>query len=331
MSTPPDREPVPALGPAPVSAPESGPVSGYGHAAYAASLAEFGSPVPLPACGGWVLERPIAGSGASSLGRDAAGCYPLFACRNWAALPDDLAAVGDRWVSLALVADPFGAHETVLRRAFPDRLLPFKEHFVVNLAAGLEDISSHHRREVRRAERRVRVAVWADPPSFLPQWVELYGGLVERHGIGGLRAFSHRAFAGALAVPGIVVLVASAGEQVVGAHLWYVQGGVAYSHLAAGSAVGYALGAAYALHAFALDYFRSRVQWIDLGGAAGLRRRGGGGSDGLARFKAGWATGTRMTWFCGRIFDQPRYAALAHVRGAANSSYFPAYREGEFL
>ena len=61
--------------------------TGYRHALYAASFAEFGRPRPLPRSGGWVLERDIPGTGQ----RDGMGLYPLFVCPDWNALPDDLA------------------------------------------------------------------------------------------------------------------------------------------------------------------------------------------------------------------------------------------------
>ena len=40
--------------------------------------------------------------------RDGIGCYPLFACRKWKGLAQDLPALADRLVSLCLITDPFG-------------------------------------------------------------------------------------------------------------------------------------------------------------------------------------------------------------------------------
>src|SRR5215510_12316622 len=106
-------------------------MNGYAHADYAAALAEFGSPRLLPGCGGWILERPIPRTPY----RDAMGCYPLFACPDWPRLRDDLETLGDDLVSLAVVADPFGEHDPAyLRTCFPDVVVPFKEHLVVDLA-----------------------------------------------------------------------------------------------------------------------------------------------------------------------------------------------------
>ena len=43
--------------------------------------------------------------------------------------------------------------------------------------------------------------------------------------------------------------------------------------------------------------------------------------DGLSWFKSGWATATRIAYFCGRVLDRKRYEALA-CRGA-KTGYFP--------
>jgi hypothetical protein len=68
-------------------------VTGYMHPGHAESLAEFGTPRGLPCSGGWLLERAIPGFGS----HDAMGCYPLFACRDWAALPTDLKNLEGDW------------------------------------------------------------------------------------------------------------------------------------------------------------------------------------------------------------------------------------------
>ena len=52
--------------------------------------------------------------------------------------------------------------------------------------------------------------------------------------------------------------------------------------------------------------------------------------DGLTRFKRGWTDATRPVFFCGRILDEDKYAALCAARGQGPTEYFPAYREGEF-
>jgi hypothetical protein len=300
--------------------------TGYLHPDYAASLGGFGRPRHLPGCDGWVLERD-AGDGAT----DAMGPYPIFACRDWTALEADLDAVGrDGLVSLGLVADPFGGwSEEGLKRAFPDRLVRFKDHFVADLeAVRPETLSKHHRYYARKALRDIEVDVFpGNPADFLDEWEALYGTLTARHGLTGIKAFSREAFARQLSIPGMVALRAREAGRTVGAHLWYVQGDVAYSHLAALSERGYALNGAYALYWFAMEHFRERLRWLEIGASAGTSTDA---DDGLTRFKRGWASGTRPVWFCGRIFDRARYEALAAARGLSDAAYFPAYRSGEF-
>jgi lipid II:glycine glycyltransferase (peptidoglycan interpeptide bridge formation enzyme) len=120
-------------------------------------------------------------------------------------------------------------------------------------------------------------------------------------------------------------------DGAVGAHLWIVEGDVAYSHLAAFSETGYATGAAYALYWEAIRTFRERfadrVRWVDLGAGAGSDSDA---TDGLTKFKRGWTRLTRTKHFCGRVFDRAAYGELAAARGAEAAAYFPAYRFGEF-
>ena len=103
-------------------------MQGYLHRQYAESLADFGMPWELPRAGAWVLMRKLADSPLI----DAMGCYPLFQCRNWYELPDELDDLQDQLVSLAVVTDPFGDYtESLLDRAFPEVAQPYKEHFVI--------------------------------------------------------------------------------------------------------------------------------------------------------------------------------------------------------
>jgi hypothetical protein len=109
--------------------------------------------------------------------------------------------------------------------------------------------------------------------------------------------------------------------------LWYVHGEVGYYHLAAYNAAGYRIGASFALFARSIEFFASRLRWLNLGAGAGVRPSS---EDSLARFKSGWATGTRTAYFCGRIFDPSRYDELAARGNRSGGNYFPIYRKGEF-
>jgi hypothetical protein len=300
--------------------------TGYRNPDYARSLAEFGTPRSLPGSGGWILERPLEGFPY----HDAMGCYPIFSCQNWSQLHIDLAEIENELVSLTLVTDPFGDYkEDYLQRCFPDKCTPFKEHFVIDLKHSAKDImSKHHRYYARKALEHVHVEVLPDTVRFLDTWFSLYSELIERHNIDGIQAFSRKAFAKQLSIPGLVIFRAEAEGKTVGAHLWYIQGHVAHSHLAASSALGYDLMASYALHKFAIEYLSDKVRWLSLGAGAGAK---GDAEDGLSQFKRGWATGTRDVYLCGRIFNERKYAEIVEARKIPDTNYFPAYRSGEFV
>ncbi|MFO1189046.1 MAG: GNAT family N-acetyltransferase [Alphaproteobacteria bacterium] len=307
------------------SSGQAAPAVGYAHPAYASTLDAAGDAagrtISLAGSGGWLIERPIPGTDRS----DAAAPYPLFCCRHWSALSGDLddLAAARRLVSVVGVIDPFAPVDAgTLARAFPDLVRPYKEHHVVRLDRPLDRIATkHHRYYARRALRTLAVEPVTDLAGFAPQWAALYRKLVLRHGLRGLHAFSAQALGDQLAVPGAVAFCALADGQIVAAHVWYQQGEIAYSHLAASNEIGYGHAASYALHWEAIRYFAAAgVAILDLGGAAD------GGRDGLLAFKAGWANETRIAYLCGRIIDRKAYQDLAAARGGTAAGYFPSYR-----
>ena len=293
---------------------------GYRHPLYAASLAEFGRPLELLSSGGWLLERPVP----DFPDRDAMGCYPIFATKDWSSLGKDLADIGPRLVSVALVADPFGEFLVHELSSWFDRVVAFKEHYIVDFSKGLL-ISKHHKYYSRRAAADVTVDVGPPNHEFAAQWSKLYESLVQRHQLKGIKAFSRASFEIQLKVPGMIVFRAMKNGELLGAHLWYQQQNVVYSHLAAATERGYESNCSYAIHSAVIEYFRSKVQWIDLGAGAGTSAH----SDGLSRFKAGWSNSTRPAYFCGRILNPERYDALTQALCPRNTDYFPAYRSGE--
>ena len=299
-------------------------VTGYLHQTYAESLAEFGKPRLLPRCQGWILERQIPGFDY----RDAMGCYPLFTCLDWSRFDQDLDDVGADLVTLSVVTDPFGDYDsTYLQRSFMDVVIPYKEHFIADLTCPVNTfVSTHHRRCARKALRYVSVERCQDPLQFLTEWGDLYSAFLKTRDIKGPAAFSRLALARQLTVPGLIMFRAIHGQSIVGIHLWYVTGKVAYAHLAGYSDLGYQLGASYALFWFAIDYFTTnQMRWLHLGGPAGAQ---GDRSNGLTAFKRGWATGTRTAYLCGRIFNRERYFQIVKHNNLPPTAYFPAYRNG---
>lgn len=296
---------------------------GYLHPAYAESLAEFGTPRLLPACGGSILIRDIPGSPY----RDAMGCYPIFCCRRWQDIGHDIVELQEELVSLSLVADPFGDHSPEdLRRVF-STVVPFKEHYVVDLTLPIGAQSTrNHRRTVARANRAVHVERCPEPLDLLGEWSQLFDLLIARHRITGMKAFSRAAFERQLTIPGIVAFRATCGGETVGIHLWFEQGDVGYGHLGSTTARGHQVSASYALYDAAIAWFAARLRWLNLGGAAGSSP---GEGNGLVEFKKGWATGVRQAYFCGTVLNSDAYSKLAAADGSFRTDYFPAYRAGE--
>ncbi len=258
------------------------------------------------------------------------GCFPLFVCRDWAQLAADLEEIDDDLVCLSLVTDPFGEFQIDdLQRWFPDGLIPFKEHFVTDLSRPMQSyVHPHHTRDAKRGLKTLHIEVCKEPAVTLDRWVELFGFLTRRHAIRGISAYSRSSFQKQLAVPGMIALQALHQAEVIGMALWFIQGEVAYNHLAAYNELGYKLSTSYALYWSAIQYFSAiGLKWLCLGGTAGLAKRS---NDGLTFFKRGWSTGTRTAYFCGRIFNRPRYREITAASHARPSNYFPAYRVGEF-
>jgi hypothetical protein len=228
-----------------------------------------------------------------------------------------------------LETDPFGNFtEDILRETFPDLLIPFKEHFVIDLRQPMEEFAAtHHQRNARKALGSVAVELFSPAEGLLVEWNELYSNLIARHSITGIAAFSRDSFARQLRVPGINAFRATQDGQTVGINLWYADQAVGYYHLGAYSDEGYRLRASFALFWRAIEHFsKAGLTWLDLGAGAGAASDG---TDGLTRFKRGWTNTTRVAYLCGRIFDHAKYRTLADAKGGKD--YFPAYRKGEFV
>lgn len=294
---------------------------GYRDPAYPATLSAWGRPVPLASAGGWLLERAVPGSDA----RDATGPYPLFACRDWRALGDDLDALEGRLVTVTAITDPFAdTTEAELRAAFRTLVRPYRHHYVIDLAPGAPRSWSHHTEHTaRRALRTLDLELVADPTTHALTWTELYGCLVSRHGITGMRAFSLASFTRLLAMPGVSLLLARHEGHVVAGQVYLRQDDVIHCHLGAATPEAYALGAFHAMDRHSVDLFRGSAAWLDLGGG-----QSDDDSDGLSRYKHRWTSLTRQTWLCGRILDPATYTALTGAPSDPAGGWFPAYRAG---
>jgi hypothetical protein len=293
------------------------PLAGYGHPAYADALSDIGVRRRLPKSGGQLLVRNIVATGDN----DAIGCYPLFVCRDWSRLEDDLQPLDRELVSITIVTDPFGAHTPeMLRRTF-SHVVEFKQHVVIDMTNPHEGVSRHHRYYARRTLRSVEI-VEIEPLDHVDEWMRLYAFLAESRSIPAFHRFSRASFEAQFAVPGIVAFAATIAGRIVGIHLWYVIGEIGYSHLLAVDDRGYETTATYALYWSAFERLQGRARTLDLGGTPGNSDR----IDGLALFKRGWSPLTRCAYLCGRIGATERYERNVRASGRRNE-YFPAYRD----
>ncbi len=298
--------------------------TGYMHPQYAYSLQEFGRPRELTRSGGWVLERPIPGTAY----KDAMGCYPVFACRDWTRLPEDLEQLGGDLVSLALVVDPFsGVTPAYLERCF-DIVKPFKTHYVADLVQKPETfVGKVHRRCARKSLEKMDVEICFQPARYIDEWIRLYDNLIKRHAIKGINAFSRKCFEMQLNMSGMMIFLGRQGGEIVGASLVLTAGQAAYFHLSASSADGYKIRAAYGIHWKVLEYGRENgIRYFDVGGIAGMKDDPG---ESLAKFKRGWANDQQVAYFCGRIFNPQIYQSICKQHRTVNTGYFPAYRGGD--
>lgn len=304
--------------------------AGYAHPGYAASFSTLARGFELPACGGQLLLRDIAGLPAV----DASGSYPVFSCREPAALAEDVASLPQRLqqplVTLTLVPDPLQDFSRPdLQAVFPI-VRPLGEHYVVDLEAKPRKVSSHHRRKLRQAaSSRVELRIETDPLAFLPHWIALYQVLIEQVRIRGIRRFSPEIFAGMLAVPGTVLFTAWDGDALLGADWYYQDGDRVYAHLSAYTAEGYVCSVSYPLMDAALGWFSTRARLLDIGGVPGVAASSSSG--GLAHFKAGWSNQRRPAWLCGRDFDRKAYLQLSGGRKPSADEFFPHHRIHDYI
>lgn len=283
---------------------------GYLSFEYADSLSEFGVPLYLPRCKGWILQRPIAGTPHW----DGVGLYPLFCCENHDYLAEDLREL-KKLVSIVVVMGPPPAESAY--DAF-DRYRKFKTFYVIDQDREYKP-SRHHLRYARKAVRdgvQVCKPGGSDMANALIDWGVLYSDLVSKHHITGIQAFSFKSFVKQFRVPGLNVFSATYEGKTVSMLLFYDQGDRVYYHLGASSELGYELKASFPLMDFAIKSFNGKT--VILGGASGSEDL----KDGLAQFKAGWANIACCSMLCETVNQPGIYDLLASGR----TDYYPAYR-----
>jgi hypothetical protein len=254
---------------------------------------------------------------------DAVGPYPMTCLDAESDLEAGLESLrGMHLVTVVFVVDGLtGPSPSRLSDTF-EVARPFKTHYLVDQVGKRYEPSAHHRYEIRRARQRdldIRILPLYE---ILDAWTDLYEDLVRRHDIRGMPQFSRDSFARLAECPGLSAVAAFVADELVSCHLWFEFGGNVWSHLAASSANGYARGAAYAVYDASIIHFADRI--INLGGIAGDVK---GASDGLARFKQGFANGATTAFLIGSVLNRPAYEHICtSLPTSTPADYFPRYR-----
>jgi hypothetical protein len=281
---------------------------------YAGAFGPPWEPLEVSAWGSFVLTRPIAGTSA----RDAIGCYPLAGFAPDADIGSGLRQLKDRGlVSIVIVPDPLSSPPLAdLARNF-SICRPYKVHYCIDRSRPYRPSSPSHRSTLRKSIGSCQISV-ERLGVRLDQWCALYDNLIIRRGISGVATFSPRFFEKIADHSAFTTFVAQRLGEVVSMAIWVRSANVAYYFLNVSSPLGYAVAAAYATMAAAIEHFKD-VQWLHLGGGAG-----GTGRDGLSHFKKGFANTDLTALLCGSVLDARAYAELSS--GIAPNAWFPAYR-----
>lgn len=280
----------------------------------------------LAGSGGRLLARNIPGTEF----RDAMAPYPLLVCSDWDSLPADMARLPSDIVSVTAVTDPFAtADVAILKKAFNHLVRAYKTHFEIDLTQPLASFADpHHLGCARRALKKLEVEYCADPEANIGEWTRLYAKLVARHDIRGAALMDEQSFRRQFRLPGLSQFRAVRDGVTVGMILCVTHGDTAYFHLGAYDATGYRSNASYALVLTIIEHFaRAGLRRMSIGSGAGAFSRE---NDGLAQFKRGWASGTRMTYLCGHVQDPQVFARLCEANESSDPKYFPPYRASEF-
>src|ERR1700676_2706717 len=160
----------------------------YSTATYANALSHWGEAFSVPEWGCHVIVRDLAG------GADAFGTYPIAAVAADADLPGGLERLRrSGLIAVTLVLDDFHRPSLVDLKKHFSVVRPYKTHYIRRHALPFA-YGRHNRYEVARALRKVSIRQF-DLADHYPEWLALYGNLVERHRLTGLHDFPLNHFA----------------------------------------------------------------------------------------------------------------------------------------
>lgn len=297
----------------------------YNSLRYCRCLEDFGSPFLLDDSSGYLLRRDVTGSTLADL----VFPYPMFTVEDEGLLLRSLQggrAAG--MISATIISDPLS--DFTPSADSWDLSVRWKTHLIVdNSKPSANAMSTKVLYYSRRASERFGFEVSfsrEDRMSLIDDWLSLWGMLVERHGLQGLKALSVQYFRRLFELDEVFLAVLRNETGVHSIHIWIIDGDRAYSHLHASDAKAYECSANYLLYSEEL----LRLPEIGcrrclLGSASGT-----GGDDGLFRFKKQFSNSTSENHLLGLVIDRKTYGDLTGSP-THDGGYFPSYRHGELL
>jgi len=290
----------------------------YSTIQYAKSLSHWGRPFHVPEWDTNVLIREI-----SPGFEDASGTYPIAILDKNADIARGLERLRKhRLISVVLVLDDFHRPSLKTLHQYFTVIKQFKTHYIHDNNKEKIIYNRHHRYELRQALKSVDVAP-LDLQNNIENWSALYSNLIVHKELTGLHAFPLKHHIALGKLEGITAIGAWQKDELISCHVWVSDGDYVHSHLAASSAQGYANRAAYAINDASIAYF-SNAKIINFGGGIMQTNKT---LDNLAQFKRGFSNNIALSYVCGAVLDEERYADLLLKNATIQQTdFFPAYR-----
>jgi len=299
-------------------------MEGYLHPLYSKSFSDIGTPLYLPKSKGWLIKREIPGTEYY----DAMGPYPLFICENWEYLIEDISSLENDLVAVSFVIGPLQLFSKNIFQEYFEVLYEYRNHYILDTTLPFEKVISPGRRKTaQRALNKVEADYQIAPNICLDDWCHLYDNIISKYKVSGIRAFSKESFRKQIAIPKTHFFYVMYQSELVGGALFFLQNDTSYYHLSALTEKGYDLQAGYAVVWSAIKVLSNKIRWIELQGGINLNN---GVIDGLSKFKMGWASFEKKSYFCGKVLDSHKYSNIMKIQNIPTTNWFPAYRIGEF-
>lgn len=193
--------------------------------------------------------------------------------------------------SVSLVTDPMCSPSQSLMEAAFGSCRPFNENYLIDRELGRMRLHKRHRKMIGGAKKLCSVDRGALRPLLERWWTLQQSSREIRTPVDSIPAKYFQMLAG---LEGVEVIAAHYENEIVTMTIWLRFKDVLYYIDGASNQTGLAISAPYANFAYVIDQYVD-CRYVFLGGAADFR---GPRSDGLARFKRGFANASVRDYLC---------------------------------